>query len=207
MEGREKSKPLKVFSLHIPHSTLYSFNHMASIVVTPYNPEWPRWFEQIRVYVWPVLSDFALAVEHVGSTSIEGLAAKPIIDLDVVIPDDSYLLLAVERLGSLGYVHRGNLGIEGRDAFTPPQGLPRHHLYVCPKDSLGLRNHLALRDYLRTHPEALVAYAQLKQQLAEQNPNDIDKYVEGKTEMILGFLREMGLGSDRLEAIRQQNKA
>jgi GrpB-like predicted nucleotidyltransferase (UPF0157 family) len=180
---------------------------VANIIVTPYNLEWPGWFEQIRAYVWPVLSSFALAVEHVGSTSVEGLAAKPIIDLDVVIPDKSYLPLAVERLAILGYMHRGNLGIEGRDAFQAPQGLPRHHLYVCPRDSLGLRNHLALRDYLRAHPEAVAAYAQLKQQLAEQNPDNIDKYIEGKTEMILGFLHEVGLGSDRLESIRQQNKA
>lgn len=180
---------------------------MAHVFVTPYNPQWPLWFEQIKAYIWPVISDFAVSVEHVGSTSVEGLAAKPIIDLDVVIPHSRYLPLAIERLATLAYVHRGNLGIEGRDAFQAPQGFLRHHLYVCPKDSLGLRNHLALRDYLRAHPEAVQTYSLLKQQLAEQHPNDIDKYIEGKTEMILGFLRQMGLEPDRLEAIRQQNQS
>ncbi|MDX2007899.1 MAG: GrpB family protein [Meiothermus sp.] len=178
---------------------------MPKVIVTAYNPEWAVGFERLKALIWPAVSDFALSVEHVGSTSVVGLAAKPVIDLDVVIPGAEYLPLAVRRLATLGYTHRGDLGIEGRDAFEAPQGLPRHHLYVCPQGSLGLRNHLALRDYLRAHPEAVRAYAKLKLELARQYPYDIDRYVEGKTGMILGFLREMGLGADHLESVRRQN--
>lgn len=178
---------------------------MPKVIVTAYDPEWAAGFERLKALIWPAVSDFALSVEHVGSTSVVGLAAKPIIDLDVVIPSAEHLPLAVRRLATLGYTHLGDLGIEGRDAFEAPQGLPRHHLYVCSQDSLGLRNHLALRDYLRSHPEAVRAYAELKLELARQYPDDIDRYVEGKTGMILGFLRETGLGADHLESVRQQN--
>ncbi len=125
------------------------------ITVVDYDPTWPQVFKRLRAPVWQVVQDFALAVEHVGSTSVPGLAAKPIIDMDVILASPAEIALAIERLATLGYVHRGNLGIEGREAFQRPAHLPPHHLYVCVQDSVSLRNHLALRDYLRSHPAAM----------------------------------------------------
>src|SRR5882672_10963944 len=135
---------------------------MKTIVVVDYDPIWPEIFERLRSEIWPVVSDFTLAVEHVGSTSVPGLAAKPVIDVSVVVPTEADIPVSIERLATLGYVHRGNLGVEGREAFANPDGLPTHHLYVCPRDSLGLANQLAVRDHLRTHPETAHEYGELK---------------------------------------------
>jgi GrpB-like predicted nucleotidyltransferase (UPF0157 family) len=126
---------------------------MRSIVVVDYDPTWPATFDDLRARVWPIVGDFALAIEHLGSTSVPGLAAKPVIDMAVVVPSVDDISLAIARLATLRYVHRGNLGIEGREAFRSPVELPAHHLYLCPASSLGLLNPLAVRDYLRVHPD------------------------------------------------------
>src|SRR5258707_11678358 len=105
------------------------------IVVVDYDPAWPSTFEMLRSRAWEVVGDFALSIEHVGSPSVPGLAAKPIIDMSVVVTSPTEISLAVTRLATLGYVHRGDLGIVGREAFHLPAGLPAHHLYVCPQDS------------------------------------------------------------------------
>jgi GrpB-like predicted nucleotidyltransferase (UPF0157 family) len=180
---------------------------MKSIEVVAYDPEWPILFEQLRGQLWTVLHDVALTIEHVGSTSVPGLAAKPIIDISVVVPSERELPLAIAQLATLGYVHRGNLGIEGREAFDRPAGSPRHNLYVCPQGSLGLQNHLAVRDYLRTHPETARAYGALKQQLAERFPHDIERYVDGKTDLILEILRARELAPEDVAAIKRANRA
>lgn len=88
-----------------------------TVVVEDYDPAWPRDFELLRQRIWPVLGDFALGIEHVGSTSVPGLAAKPIIDMTIVVASRDEVPMAIERLASLGYVHKGNLGIDDREAF------------------------------------------------------------------------------------------
>jgi GrpB-like predicted nucleotidyltransferase (UPF0157 family) len=113
---------------------------------------------------------------------------------------------AIQRLATLGYVHRGTLGVEGRDAFDHPPGAPDHHLYVCPTGSLGLINQLAVRDYLRAHADVAREYATLKRELARAFPRDIDSYVYGKTDLVLGILRAAGLPPDRLRAIEIANR-
>ncbi len=177
------------------------------IEVVDYDPVWPEVYARLREQVWEAVRDFALAIEHVGSTAVPGLAAKPIIDMDVVVATEADVALAIERLAVLGYVHRGNLGIEGREAFQQPAHLPTHHLYVCLQDSVSLRNHLALRDYLRAHPEAIRAYGELKKNLASQYAHDIDAYIEGKSELILAMLAKTGFELDHLASIRDQNRA
>ena len=168
---------------------------MRTIVVVDYDSSWPEEFERLRSRIWPVVSDVALSVEHVGSTAVPGLAAKPVIDVSVVVRTASDVPLAIERLASLGYAHRARLGIEGREAFDSPPGSAAHHLYLCPRDSPGLANHLAVRDHLRTHPEAAKEYGELKKRLAGQFPHDIDGYVNGKTDFLLTVLRAAGLAS------------
>lgn len=108
---------------------------MRAIVVVDYDPDWPEVFERLRSRIRPVVSDFALSIEHVGSTSVPGLAAKPIIDIAVVVPTKVDIPISIESLATLSYTHRGDLGIEGREAFAVPGGLPAHRLYVCPRDS------------------------------------------------------------------------
>ena len=179
---------------------------MRTIVVVDYDPAWPQVFQQLRSKIWPLVSDFALSIEHVGSTAVPGLAAKPVIDLSIVVSTGSDLPLAVERLATNGYLHHGNLGIEGREAFQPPAGLPEHHLYACRQDSPGLQNHLAVRDYLRSHGKMAEAYGDLKKRLAHDFPHDIDSYVDGKTDFLLEVLRRAGLPADQLKAIEVANR-
>lgn len=180
---------------------------MRTIVVSEYDPRWPFFFEQIRATVWPAVQDVATAIEHVGSTSVLGLAAKPIIDIDIVIPPQQNIGQLITRLQPLGYTHLGTLGIAGRDAFRQENTLLKHNLYVCPADSIGLRNHLAVRDYLRTHPEAVQAYSDLKLGLASTFTHDIDRYVDGKTDFIISILRQSSLLSpDDIAAIEQANR-
>jgi GrpB-like predicted nucleotidyltransferase (UPF0157 family) len=176
------------------------------IVVDDYDPDWPRRFEVLRARVWPVLADVAVRIEHVGSTSVPGLAAKPIIDLSVVVAARGDVPAAIERLASLGYRHQGNLGIDDRDAFDHPVDVPRHHLYVCPEGTIGLINQIAVRDYLRAQPEASRRYGELKKRLAAAFPHDIDSYVFGKTDFILDVLRHAGLRPDQLAAIARVNR-
>ena len=179
---------------------------MRRVTVVDYDPAWPAAFERLRARIWPVVADLAIAIEHVGSTSVPGLAAKPVIDLDVVLRSGDDLPAAVGRLATLGYAHRGDLGIAGREAFEPPPGPPEHHLYVCPPDSSALANHLALRDRLRGDPELAAAYGALKQRLATAFAHDIDGYVDGKTAFILGVLRESGFPEEQLASIERANR-
>lgn len=81
------------------------------IVAVDYDPTWPEVFQRLRALVWEAVQDFALGIEHVGSTSVPGLATKPIMEVDVVVAAEADLALAMERLTALGYAHRGNLGI------------------------------------------------------------------------------------------------
>lgn len=162
---------------------------MRTIVVVDYDAAWPGAFERLRAAIWPAVRDAAEAIEHVGSTAVPGLAAKPIIDLDIVVRSGAEVPAAVARLAALGYAHRGNLGIEGREAFDGPPGPDVHHLYVCPRDSAALANHVAVRDYLRAHPDAAREYGELKKALATRFPHDIDAYVGGKADLLQRIMR------------------
>lgn len=97
-----------------------------------------------------------------GSTAVPGLAAKPVIDLDVVIADRTDLSALIKRLRPLGYHHEGDLGVPGREAFTTPAGAPPHHLYVCAVGTPVLNRHLAFCDTLRANAELAQAYGDLK---------------------------------------------
>jgi GrpB-like predicted nucleotidyltransferase (UPF0157 family) len=88
-----------------------------NVVIVDYDPQWARDFELLRARIWPAISDFAVSIAHVGSTSVPGLAAKPILDLDIIVTSQDGELLAIERLAAIGHSHCGNLGIEGREAF------------------------------------------------------------------------------------------
>lgn len=180
---------------------------MTSVVVVDHDPAWAKAFEHLRERVWPAVSDLALAMEHVGSTAVPGLAAKPVIDASIVLRSQADVPAVVERLAPLGYEHRGDLGIEGREAFRSAAPSPAHHLYACPQGSLGLRNHLAVRDHLRAHPESMRDYGELKRLLAREHPDDVDAYCEGKSEFLLNILRAAGFDPASLDSIENSNRA
>ena len=154
-----------------------------NIVLREYDPAWPRLFEGLRGRVLDALGEeLAVAVEHVGSTAVPGLAAKPVVDIDAVVPSAEDVPLAVERLERAGYRHEGDLGIQGREAFWPPADAPWHHLYVLPAGAEELRRHLAFRDYLRAHPEEACTYAALKRESARRFGGDRWAYTDAKGE-------------------------
>lgn len=177
---------------------------MNEVVVLDYDPGWPRVFEELRSILWPAVSDIAISIEHVGSTAVPGLAAKPVIDIDVVVPEGD-VPTGIKRISDLGYEHRGDLGIPSREAFRRPPGTPRHHLYLCPSGSPALANHIAIRDYLRADASAAIEYGKLKKRLARRFPRDIDAYIEAKTDYLVAILRKVGFPDDVLAEIERVN--
>lgn len=179
---------------------------MKRIVVVDYDHAWPVVFETLRAPLVVALGDVATAIEHVGSTAVPGLAAKPVIDIDVIVRVPSDVPAAMSQLMALGYQHRGQLGVEGREAFRAPGGLPPHHLYLCVEGNLALTNHLAVRDYLRARPDRAAEYGALKKHLAATFPQDGDGYTSGKNRFLLEVLRQAGLSSDQIARIERANQ-
>ena len=139
-----------------------------SVIVVPYDQKWKSDFAEIRKEIESAIGHLIVGIEHVGSTAVEGLSAKPCIDIDVVIKDYSVFDAVVRELEAIGYIHEGDLGIQDREAFryeSKPH-LQKHHLYVCPQHSQELRRHIAFRDFLRKNPEAVKQYSQVKETAA-----------------------------------------
>jgi len=163
---------------------------MRTIIIEPYDPVWPEEFEKIRTYLWPYISDIALDIVHTGSTSVPGLAAKPIIDFNIIAESYGVFSQLAERLRKLGYEHEGDGGIPMRERFKGGlrDGFIQYHMYVCPKDSPEHKKQTLFRDYLRSHDDARDEYAALKQSLAEKYRHDIDAYIAGKHEFIMNIV-------------------
>jgi GrpB-like predicted nucleotidyltransferase (UPF0157 family) len=159
-------------------------------VIREYDPAWQGLFEGLRGRLLDVLSGLAVAVEHVGSTAVPGLAAKPIVDIDAVVASAEDVPLGVERLERAGWRHQGDLGIPGREAFEPPAGVPWHHLYVVTAGGERLRCHLAFRDYLRAHPETARTYAALKRESARRFGGDRRAYTDSKGKFVEHILSQ-----------------
>ena len=165
------------------------------VAVLPYDAQWKSDFESIRQELEAAIGDLIIGIEHVGSTSVEGLSAKPCIDIDVIIKDDSVFGDVLTGLKDIGYIHEGNLGIEGREAFRY-QGkhhLRTHHLYVCPMQSKELHRHITFRDFLRRNPAAVKKYSAVKEEAAQLFPNDISGYMAYKSSCIEEIYRLCGL--------------
>jgi len=187
------------------------------IIVVDYNPKWKIQFEELKNELINYIDNELIQIEHVGSTSILGLKAKPIIDLDIIIDDDNLIMNEViGKLSKIGYTHLGDLGITGREAFkkenpkTPNTGTNRnwfdHNLYLCKKGSIGLENHINFRNYMRTDPKAVEEYGSLKLELATKYPNNIDLYIDGKTDFIINILNKSGINKETRERISSENK-
>jgi GrpB-like predicted nucleotidyltransferase (UPF0157 family) len=156
--------------------------------VVAYDDDWPVHFEGIAERLRPVLPETTRIV-HVGSTSVPGLCAKPIIDVDLVVRSGADVPLVIEALKPLGFEHRGDGGIPGREAFNTLEGWPYHHLYVVVEGAPPHRDHLDVRDYLRTHPAQAALYAEEKRRLEHLLATDQQAYVLGKGPIITELLR------------------
>jgi GrpB-like predicted nucleotidyltransferase (UPF0157 family) len=166
----------------------------APIIIAEYDPVWAQQFERLRSRIAPALGPLAAAIEHVGSTAVAGLAAKPIIDIDILLRERHDLAAAIKKLYGLGYLHRGDLGIAGRESFRAPTHDFAHHLYLCLPEYGEFDRHIAFRDYLRTHPDDVAAYARLKRQLAAEHSTDRDAYTRAKSEFVKFILQRANCG-------------
>lgn len=155
------------------------------VEVAPYDPAWPARFEAEAATIRAALGDTLIGIEHIGSTSVPGLAAKPIIDLLPLVRDTSDLDGKIGAMAAIGYLPRGEFGLPGRRYFIKGTAHTRSvHAHAYQADHPEVERHLAFRDYLRTHAEARAAYAALKIDLAQRHPTDIVAYMEGKDSLI-----------------------
>ena len=176
-----------------------------AIVVVDYDPHWPVAFATIRATLEAALAGVpVIGIEHVGSTSVPGLAAKPIIDIDVIV-DRSHIADAASALEACGYTPLGDMGVPDRYAFKAPHEATRQNIYVTVDGCLSLRNHLGLRDVLRDDPELRDQYSSVKRHLAATT-DDIDVYVDGKSDVVRRVLARAGLAIAELDEIEAVNR-
>lgn len=164
---------------------------MRNLVIVPHDPRWAAAFEGEAAQLRPIFGNELLALHHIGSTAVPGLAAKPILDLMPVVRDITQVDSLNEALAGLGYQARGENGIPDRRYFTRGEDAHRtHHMHCYGPDSPEVSRHLDFRDYLRAHPATAEEYGRLKAVLAQQFPNDITAYVAGKAGFILETLHQ-----------------
>ena len=176
------------------------------VVVVPYDPGWPEQFRTVRDGLLAALEGVPVrSIEHVGSTSVPGLAGKPRIDVDVVVAGE-HLLSTREALEAAGHTWLGELGVPDRHAFRAPDREPPRNVYVAVDGCLALRNHLAVRDLLRRDARLRDAYGRLKIELAERDYADVDQYVIDKSPMIQRILAAAGLDAAERAAIDAMNR-
>jgi GrpB-like predicted nucleotidyltransferase (UPF0157 family) len=150
------------------------------VEVVDYRPEWPALFEAEAARIAVVFGEDLLALHHIGSTSVRGMAAKPVID----ILGEARDILAVDShndaMRTAGFLAKGEYGLPGRRFFIKSGNARACHVHIYQTGHPDIERHLAFRDYLRTHPEPVREYATLKRSLAARFPADIDAYCDGK---------------------------
>ena len=161
-----------------------------NIEVVQYNPEWPLAFEAEATRIKQALGDNCIDIHHIGSTSVPGLAAKPIIDMIPVVRD----IYAVNKLAmeDLGYKTKGEFGIPFRSYFTKGKDIRTHNVHIFEQGDSEIERHLKFRDWMRNNPQDRDAYANLKNNLAEKFPNDIEAYCIGKDEFVANIDAKAG---------------
>ena len=161
--------------------------------VVDYDPRWPMWFGEIRARLTPYLAEVPHVFEHVGSTAVPGLAAKPIIDVDIVVPSPELVPPVIAGLADAGYRHEGDQGIPGREAFAlPPDAVHYHHLYVVVDGNKAHQDHVVLRDHLRADAADRERYAARKRELAHLLTTDRTAYVSGKGALVEELIARAG---------------
>jgi GrpB-like predicted nucleotidyltransferase (UPF0157 family) len=171
-----------------------SARDVSPVRIVPYDPLWPAEFDAEAARIERACSDLPLKVEHIGSTSVFGLSARPVIDILLGIPPKAQRGPYIAALVQLGYEHLGAHGVPGRDYFR--RASPRtHHVNMVSWSGALWRDHVLFRDYLRIHPEVAQEYAALKRELAATLPDDARRYNEEKGPFINAVLRR-AIGDD-----------
>ncbi|WP_312115432.1 GrpB family protein [Brevibacillus reuszeri] len=155
------------------------------VVVTAYQDDWKQEFEEESHKIKEILGNELIHIYHIGSTAVPGLKAKPIIDIMPVVKEISKIDSFNEQMKSLGYECMGELGMKGRRYFRKGGDHRTHQVHVFQEDNKkDITRHLAVRDYLRAHPDEAALYGDVKESLAKQYPRDIEAYMDGKDEFV-----------------------
>jgi GrpB-like predicted nucleotidyltransferase (UPF0157 family) len=161
-----------------------------TVRIVEYDPAWPEMAAAEMARIGAAMGEAAVRIDHVGSTAVPGLAAKAIVDLQLSVADVDARSLYVEPLEGLGYLFAPDPASPDFHFFGLPAARPRtHHLHVCAAGSEDERRHLAVRDYLRAHPDEAGAYADRKRDLVARAPGDRLAYIEGKEEYVAALER------------------
>lgn len=152
-----------------------------AVIVSEYDGNWPRLFEEEAARISRVFHPLPIQLHHIGSTSVEGLSAKPVIDILGEVEDLEQADAKNHDLEKKGYTAKGENGIRGRRYFVKKNGEDHLvHLHIFNRESDHVLRHLAFRDFLKTHPDIADFYGNIKLELAAAYPDDIDSYIEGK---------------------------
>ena len=156
------------------------------ILVVAHDPAWRLDFEEEAKLIGRALADMVVRLHHIGSTAIPSIFAKPIIDVLLEVDDIVRLDLRSSDMEELGYEAMGEFGIPGRRYFRKDNasGVRTHQVHAFEAKSPEIERHLAFRDYMIAHPAEAQAYGELKQTLAQDHPNDIEAYMDGKDQYI-----------------------
>jgi GrpB-like predicted nucleotidyltransferase (UPF0157 family) len=160
------------------------------IMVVPYDPAWPDWFRQVATRLRAALGEVALRIDHIGSTAVPGLAAKPVLDVQIAVASFGPLAAFRGPLEDLGYVYRAENPERTKRYFREPPGGRRTHLHVRLRGHWSEQFALLFRDYLRAHPDAAGRYAALKADLAVRFRTDRQGYTDAKDPFIWATMRE-----------------
>ncbi len=179
--------------------------YSAGIIIEPHSRDWARQFRLLADALEIILAGLPItSIEHVGSTAIPGLPAKPILDIDVIVTRD-LIAPATEALERAGYTPCGDLGVTDRESFTAPDETPARNVYLCVAGTLHVRNHLAVRAALLAHPALRDRYGAVKLQLASEPDMDIRRYVAGKSAVLQDILAVSGLTPEEKREIYELN--
>jgi GrpB-like predicted nucleotidyltransferase (UPF0157 family) len=176
---------------------------MDKVIISPYHANWPEHFATIKNELLDILGPEAI-VEHVGSTAVPGLCAKPIIDVDIIVPEGALpsTITAIEAGGK--YEHGGEFGVPGRHVLRFLGEGPARHVYACVAGCLAVRNHLTVRTALRETSELRDKYGEVKMKLADRGLSR-HEYTEAKNEILQLILEVGGMSTADREAIRIAN--
>ncbi len=171
------------------------------VVVVPYDPRWPDRFSAEAGRIAPALGDNLLEIRHVGSTSVPGLAAKPIIDMMPIVRDIRLVDVATAQMIELGYEPMGQFGLPGRRFFRRSvDGVRTHHAHIYAQGDPDVARHVDFVAYLSAHPDEAARYGELKQRLAAQHPDDATAYMDGKD----GLIKELEARAAQWAAMRDE---
>lgn len=166
------------------------------VVLVPYDPRWPARYEEAAAAIREACGSVLVAIEHIGSTSIPGIAAKPYLDIMPGLLTYEDGVNVVPGMESLGYEYRGELGIPGRHYFTKwiegDDHVWKHNVHAYAVDDIEWTRHLVFRDALRATNALRDEYESLKQRLAAEHPDDVDRYAYAKSEFVERILATHG---------------